>query len=215
MFSEKFIRKYMLIAKSVGTIDNPCFSRQIGVIIVRDNKILGTGYNGPPAGTPHCDSADYLYNFFWPQLTKAEKLHLVPEYHEQFTRLTCMVEGISQGYVGQPADWHHASKFANQYDNCGKCPRRLINAGPGERSTLCSCQHAERNAITNAACDLKDSAMFCWCGIPCIDCTGAIINSGITSVYYLDDGKPVYHSVSEYLFRMAEIPLNRWKESDV
>ena len=32
-----------------------CFSRQIGAVIVRDRRIVATGYNSPPAGIPPCD----------------------------------------------------------------------------------------------------------------------------------------------------------------
>lgn len=31
-----------------------CLRRRVGAIIVRDNRILTTGYNGAPAGLPHC-----------------------------------------------------------------------------------------------------------------------------------------------------------------
>lgn len=31
-----------------------CLSRQIGSILVKDNSIISTGYNGPPRGVPHC-----------------------------------------------------------------------------------------------------------------------------------------------------------------
>ncbi len=31
-----------------------CLSRQIGAILVKDNIIISTGYNGPPRGVPHC-----------------------------------------------------------------------------------------------------------------------------------------------------------------
>lgn len=33
---------------------SPCLSRKIGAILVRDNSIIATGYNGPPRGTIHC-----------------------------------------------------------------------------------------------------------------------------------------------------------------
>lgn len=32
-----------------------CLRRQVGAILVKDRRILTTGYNGPPAGLPHCD----------------------------------------------------------------------------------------------------------------------------------------------------------------
>ncbi len=31
-----------------------CLRRKVGAIIVRDNRILTTGYNGAPSGLPHC-----------------------------------------------------------------------------------------------------------------------------------------------------------------
>lgn len=31
-----------------------CLSRQIGSVLVKDKTIIGTGYNGPPRGVPHC-----------------------------------------------------------------------------------------------------------------------------------------------------------------
>jgi dCMP deaminase len=32
-----------------------CVRRQVGCVIVRDRRIVGTGYNGAPAGAPGCD----------------------------------------------------------------------------------------------------------------------------------------------------------------
>jgi len=31
-----------------------CLRRQVGAVIVKDKKILATGYNGAPSGLPHC-----------------------------------------------------------------------------------------------------------------------------------------------------------------
>jgi len=33
---------------------SPCKSRQIGAILVRNKKIVSTGFNGPPVNYPHC-----------------------------------------------------------------------------------------------------------------------------------------------------------------
>ncbi len=32
-----------------------CTRRKVGAVIVRDNNVLATGYNGPPAGAINCD----------------------------------------------------------------------------------------------------------------------------------------------------------------
>lgn len=31
-----------------------CLRRQVGAVLVRDNRVLASGYNGPPSGMPHC-----------------------------------------------------------------------------------------------------------------------------------------------------------------
>ncbi len=44
---------FMMLAKLVSA-RSTCNSRKIGAVIVRDNRILTTGYNGAVHGAPHC-----------------------------------------------------------------------------------------------------------------------------------------------------------------
>lgn len=37
-----------------------CDRAQVGAVIVKDRRILTTGYNGAPAGLPHCDDIGHL-----------------------------------------------------------------------------------------------------------------------------------------------------------
>ncbi len=37
-----------------------CTRRKIGAVLVKDKRILATGYNGAPSGLPHCDVAGCL-----------------------------------------------------------------------------------------------------------------------------------------------------------
>lgn len=188
---EKFIGKYMRIAKLVGEDHNPCYSRKIGVVIVNpiQNRIVGTGYNGPPPGTPHCDSEEFLRDYFWPQLTIEEK--------ESF-RLELGLSKAPRDII----DWDETGeRFAKKYDGCRTCPRRLIKAGPGQRSELCSCGHAERHAITNSCEPLSDCIMFAWCGVPCLQCTDAIIQANIREVHCLVESD--YQVMARWLFKKA------------
>ncbi len=45
---------YMEIANVVAT-RSTCLKYNVGAVLVKDNRILGTGYNGPPAKMPHCN----------------------------------------------------------------------------------------------------------------------------------------------------------------
>ncbi|RLC43159.1 MAG: cytidine deaminase [Candidatus Coatesbacteria bacterium] len=49
-FDEYFIG----IAKLVAT-RSTCLRRKVGCVLVKNNRILATGYNGAPSGLPHCD----------------------------------------------------------------------------------------------------------------------------------------------------------------
>ncbi|GAB6159039.1 cytidine/deoxycytidylate deaminase family protein [Desulfotomaculum varum] len=44
---------FMQITRVVAT-RSTCLRRQVGAVIVKDNRILTTGYNGAPAGLAHC-----------------------------------------------------------------------------------------------------------------------------------------------------------------
>lgn len=45
---------FMEIAETVAK-RSTCLRRQVGAIIVRDKRILATGYNGTLTGLPHCE----------------------------------------------------------------------------------------------------------------------------------------------------------------
>jgi deoxycytidylate deaminase len=192
---EKHIRKYMRLAKHIAEDENPCYSRHIGVVIVDPvaTKILGTGYNGPPRDTPHTDEADYLEKFVWPQLTPAEKRIALPDFEENITNC-----GVN--------DEAYQRAFVEKYTGCKTCPRRLVGAASGQRTELCSCEHAERNAVYNASCCLQGAWMFCWCGIPCQDCTKAICQAGIKVVFTIDWGAD-YSYGSRYLFQRRGVEV--------
>lgn len=50
---------FMTITRQV-TERSTCLRAKVGAVIVRDKNILATGYNGSPAGLPHCYDAGCL-----------------------------------------------------------------------------------------------------------------------------------------------------------
>lgn len=50
---------FMSIARQVSTRAT-CDRKHVGAVIVRDRRILTTGYNGSVPGTPHCDDLGHL-----------------------------------------------------------------------------------------------------------------------------------------------------------
>jgi deoxycytidylate deaminase len=164
------IKKFMKIAKGVKEAEGPCLSRSIGTIIVdhETDSVVSTGHNGPPGDLPPCDNLDYLENVVWSQLLPQEKAEALK---------SCGVD-IS--------DKVNKAKFLEMYTGCGQCPRRIVGAPSGIRLELCTCAHSEANAVIKAARPLTGMWMFCFCGVPCHDCSKTIIEARIGTVVAID-----------------------------
>jgi dCMP deaminase len=106
---------FMKIAFAVSE-RSTCERAYVGCVLVRDKRILTTGFNGSPTGQPHCDEVGHL-----------------------------MVDG--------------------------HCVRTI---------------HAETNAIIQAALhgvSTRDSICYVT-HFPCINCSKALVNAGITRLVY-------------------------------
>lgn len=87
-----------------------CDRAHVGAVLVRERRILTTGYNGAPAGLPHCDEVGHLM----------VDGHCVRTLHaEQNAVIQAALHGIStQG----------ATAYVT-HQPCLTCSKMLINAG--------------------------------------------------------------------------------------
>jgi dCMP deaminase len=87
-----------------------CDRAHVGAVLVRDRRILATGYNGAPAGLPHCDDVGHLM----------VDGHCVRTLHaEQNAIIQAALHGV--GISGATAYVTHHP--------CLTCAKMLINAG--------------------------------------------------------------------------------------
>jgi deoxycytidylate deaminase len=170
-------RQMMALAKKVAHENNSCHSRKIGCVIAKKEKVISTGVNGPPNHTPPVDSERYLKNIFLPILNEDEKANLFEKCEK-------------------------VEDFAEQKN----CPRRLVNAKSGEKNHLCPCVHAEINAIINSKEDLTDCKIYVYGAGCCVNCAGAIINTGIIEVYTIKEHDE-YHKGTKLLFDNSKVKL--------
>ena len=161
------------LCKAVA-LKSPCLSRKIGAIIVRDNSILSTGYNGPPRGIPHCGHARFQSDNYLN--SRFEKVSFKPE------------------------------------DIGNTCPRKILNWPSGGGMHLCTAQHAEENAVSNAArhgTNINDTTLYMNCVIPCHKCLGTLINAGITKIVV--DSISNYDDQADFIVKNSNLIIRRFK----
>ena len=87
-----------------------CDRAHVGAVLVRDKRILATGYNGSPMGLPHCDEVGHLI----------VDGHCVRTLHaEQNAIIQSALHGISS---------EGATAYVT-HQPCLTCAKMLINAG--------------------------------------------------------------------------------------
>lgn len=108
---------FMNMAKLVAT-RSTCIRRQVGAVIVKDKRVLSTGYNGAPKGSRHCD-----------ELGCVREILDVPSgtRHE-----LCRGVHAEQNAVVQAAYFGVSVKDSSIYTTtypCSMCAKIIINAG--------------------------------------------------------------------------------------
>ena len=87
-----------------------CDRKHVGAVIVRDNRILATGYNGSIKGAKHCDDVDHLI----------EDNHCIRTIHGEINAITqCARYGI---------ECDGAEIYVNTFP-CWNCFKTIVNSG--------------------------------------------------------------------------------------
>ncbi len=108
---------FMQITKDVA-LRSTCLKRKVGAIIVKDFRVLTTGYNGAPKNITHCDKTGCL-----------RKKMKVPsgQRHELCRGLHAEQNAIIQ------AAWHGVkiedATMYSTYQPCVICAKMMMNAG--------------------------------------------------------------------------------------
>jgi dCMP deaminase len=108
---------FMSIADLVKT-RSTCLRRQVGAVLVKDRRILSTGYNGPPTGCKHCAEIGCLRKEL--NIPSGERAELCRAVHAEQNAMT------QAAYSGV------ATKDSTIYTTtqpCILCAKNMINAG--------------------------------------------------------------------------------------
>lgn len=109
---------YFLDIAHLGAKRATCIRRQCGAVIVKDNEVISTGYNGAPKGLPHCDENSCL----------RKKLNIPSgERHE-----ICRATHAEMNAIAQAAKRGASIENADIYittSPCAMCSKLIINSG--------------------------------------------------------------------------------------
>jgi len=106
----------MQIAHLVATRAT-CPRRLVGAVIVRDRRILATGYNGAPRGLSHCPAEGEHHE--WP-LGCMRAGHCIRSLHAEQNAL------LQAAMIGVPCE---GATFYVTCQPCNACAKMIINAG--------------------------------------------------------------------------------------
>lgn len=109
---------FMEIVKVVGT-RSTCDRGKSGVVIVKDKRIISTGYIGAPPGLPHCDDVGH-------------EMHTIVHEDKHESRHCIRTTHCEQNAIAQAARFGVSLDGATLYCNmtpCYTCAKMIITAG--------------------------------------------------------------------------------------
>jgi dCMP deaminase len=104
---------FIRIAEAVAT-RSTCDRRNVGAVIVLDKRIIATGYNGSPAGLPHCDEVGHEIKQIGGRDSCIRTVHAEANAIAQAAKVGTPVNG--------------ATIYTN-YSPCYDCFKLIVNAG--------------------------------------------------------------------------------------
>ncbi len=108
---------FMKIAELISE-RSTCLRRKVGAVLVKDKRILATGYNGAPTGLSHCEEVGCIREKL--KIPSGERHELCRGLHaEQNAILQAAYHGVSI----------KGSKLYITCHPCSVCAKMIINAG--------------------------------------------------------------------------------------
>ncbi|WP_427337892.1 deoxycytidylate deaminase [Caloranaerobacter sp. DY30410] len=110
--------EYFMEIVNVVKKRSTCLRRQVGALIVKDKRILSTGYNGAPTGLKHCDEVGCI----------REKLNIPSGQRHEL----CRGLHAEQNAIVHAANSGVSIKGSTIYvtmQPCVLCAKMIINAG--------------------------------------------------------------------------------------
>ena len=110
--------EYFMSMANLAAQRSTCIRRQVGAVLVKNNHILATGYNGAPKGIKHCAADGCMRQIL--DVPSGERHELCKAVHAEQNAI------IQAAYTGTSIKG--STLYTTTYP-CSICTKMLINAG--------------------------------------------------------------------------------------
>lgn len=107
--------KYFMRMAEVAALRSTCIKRKVGAVLVKDDHILSTGYNGAPSGFTHCTPETCLRK----SISPGKKPELCRGVHAE---INCVIQAAIHGTAIEGNISLYTTTFP-----CMSCLKLLIN----------------------------------------------------------------------------------------
>ncbi len=185
------VDEYFMAMAFMAAERSTCLSRKVGAVMVKNKRVLSTGYNGAPKGLPHCEELGGCM--------RRGDIH--PPYIDIF---------LEQYKDKENEDISKEEMREKMIENQDFFPEKGKGVKSGYRHELCRAVHAEQNAIIQAAVSgvsIKNATLYCTT-YPCVVCAKMLINAEIEKIIYHGEYKD---PLSQNLLEQSQIEVENYK----
>ncbi|HEX6972057.1 MAG TPA: cytidine/deoxycytidylate deaminase family protein [Limnochordia bacterium] len=105
---------YFMEMAALAATRSTCPRRRVGAVLVRDQRVVATGYNGAVRGAPHCDDVGCLL------VQNGDRLSCVRAVHAELNALLqCALNGVQSA---------GSTLYCTDFP-CVACAKALVQAG--------------------------------------------------------------------------------------
>lgn len=105
---------YFLKMARLAATRATCPRRRVGAVLVREQRVLATGYNGAIRGAPHCDEVGCLI------VTRDGRQSCERTVHAELNAIIqCAINGVSS---------RHSTMYCTDFP-CVSCAKAMVQAG--------------------------------------------------------------------------------------
>lgn len=120
---------YLEIAKAVAS-RSTCLSKHYGAVIVQNDHIVSTGYNGAPRGLPNCSDSGECFRTSRPEYKRGMDYSLCKSVHGE---ANAIINASPEEMFGATMYLYgfdcKTNRVVDNPDCCIMCKRMIINSG--------------------------------------------------------------------------------------